>query len=113
MNDTTWADTLQAAITVCDKEGHIIYMNQASQLLFEKDGGKALIGKSLFDCHSPASVDQIHKMLADGTSNSYTIKKQGKKKMVLQTPFIQDGLTAGLVEISFEIPEVMLHHNRD
>jgi hypothetical protein len=33
--------------------------------------------------------------------------------MVLQTPFFEDGKVAGLVEISFEIPDSMPHFNRD
>jgi transcriptional regulator with PAS, ATPase and Fis domain len=113
MSGNNWADTIPAAITVCDIDGIISYMNEASQQLFEKDGGKALLGKSLFDCHSPASVEQIKTMLSSGITNTYTIQKKGKKKMILQVPYEQDGVCAGLVEISFEIPQEIPHHIRD
>lgn len=47
-----WSDELPfVAITICDKEGKIIDMNRRSIATYEKDGGKALIGKQLMDCH--------------------------------------------------------------
>ncbi len=113
MSDTTWADTMQAAITVSDHNGQIIYMNEASQQLFEREGGNKLIGKSLYDCHSPASVELIHQIMEQGNNHIYTVQKLGKHKMVLQAPYTRDGEVAGLVEISFEIPVELPHHNRD
>jgi transcriptional regulator with PAS, ATPase and Fis domain len=112
MNVNEWADTLHAAITVCDKDGIVLYMNEASQQVFKQDGGLALIGKSLFDCHSPASVDQIKSMMASDSTNTYTVQKKGIKKFVLQAPFDKDGICGGMVEISFEIPQEIPHRNR-
>jgi DUF438 domain-containing protein len=113
MKEYSWADHHPAAITVCDQNGIVIYMNQTSQEVFAKDGGMELIGKSLFTCHKPESVEIIKQLLESGKSNTYTIQKGGKKKMVYQTPFFDNGEVAGLVEISFEIPARMPHHNRD
>ena len=113
MEQYAWADSIQAAVIVCDRAGIIIYMNQTSQMNYAKNGGAQLIGKSLFDCHNPASIGILKMMLADGSSNKYTIQKNGKKKMILQTPFFENDIVAGLVEITFEIPEDMPHHNRD
>lgn len=113
MNNANWADSLPAAITVCDKDGTIIYMNAASAATFADSGGTDLLGKSLYDCHSPESGKQLQQMIATGASNTYTIQKHGKKKMIMQMPHFEGGIPAGLVEISIEIPIDMAHHNRD
>ena len=113
MQNWNWSDTIDAAVTVCDLNGIIIYLNNKSADVFAKYGGMDLVGKSLFDCHSSESVKKLHEMLHNGVPNHYTIQKNGKKKMILQTPFFEDGKVAGLVEISFEIPDSMPHFNRD
>jgi transcriptional regulator with PAS, ATPase and Fis domain len=113
MQNWNWSDTIDAAVTVSDTNGKIIYMNHKSADVFSKSGGMDLVGKSVFDCHSAESVQKIHKMLQTGLPNQYTIQKNGKKKMILQTPFFADGKVAGLVEITFDIPESIPHFNRD
>ena len=55
----------------------------------------------------------IGEMLATGNTHCYTITKKGRKKLVYQTPWKQDGEVAGLVEISFYLPETMVHYDRD
>ena len=78
-----WSDELPfVAITICDKEGKIIDMNRRSIATYEKDGGKALIGKQLMDCHPERA-----------------------KKIIAQ-------LIAGLVEMSVVLPETMPHYVR-
>lgn len=108
-----WIDTLPANITVSDLNGKIIYMNDASQANFAKDGGGQLVGKSLADCHSPASNQKIAEMLQSGDVNIYTVQKKGLKKLIYQAPYYADGKVAGLVEISIVLPAEMPHHNRD
>jgi DUF438 domain-containing protein len=49
-----WAEQMDCAVTVCDKDGIIIYMNEKSRKTFEKYGN--LIGKNLMDCHNPSSI---------------------------------------------------------
>ena len=107
MNKLDWADSIGAAVTVCDANGKILYLNQQSATVFEKYGDIELVGKSLFDCHAPESVKKINELLQSGRSNHYTIQKNGCKKMVYQTPFFDNGKIAGLVEISFVIPDLM------
>jgi hypothetical protein len=46
-----WLEAFPAAITVTDETGTILYMNARSRETFAKDGGGALVGKSVFDCH--------------------------------------------------------------
>ena len=53
-----------APIVLCDT-GHIIrYMNPAAITHYASYGGEALAGKSVMDCHKPASREAIEKVLA-------------------------------------------------
>lgn len=105
-----WAEHMNCAVTVCDANGTILYMNERSRATFASHGD--LIGKNLFECHSQASIDKIRHMLATGESNSYTISKNGQRKMIYQTPWRQNGTIAGMVEISMVIPDEMPHYVR-
>ncbi len=87
-------------------------MNDKSIATFDSDGGEALIGTNLLDCHREPSRTQVAQMLAKELSNTYTIQKKGVKKIIIQTPWYQDGKFAGLVELSVEIPEEMPHFVR-
>lgn len=107
-----WADNVNCAVTICDTEGTILYMNRLARETFSRHGD--LIGKNLFDCHSPISSAKIRHMLATGESNAYTITKSGRRKMIYQTPWRDpSGQIAGMVEISMVIPPDMPHHDRD
>jgi hypothetical protein len=70
-----WTREFPAAITVCDKDGIILDMNKKSESVFLNDGGSALIGKNLFDCHNPASIKIIHQLMNENKTNAYTIEK--------------------------------------
>ncbi len=54
----------------------------------------------------------MERLLATGERNVYTIEKLGVKKLIYQTPWYQDGVFAGLVELSLEIPAEMPHFVR-
>lgn len=101
------------AQTVCDSNGIVLYMNEKAGQVFAKYGGRELIGKSLMDCHTPKSRERILDLLKTGTSNSYTIKKNGVKKLIHQTPWYSQGKIAGLIEISIELPAEMPHFERN
>ncbi len=103
---------LPFAVTACDNNGVIIYMNEKSCATFLKNGTDTLIGKSLYDCHNPKSVEKIKEILETGISNSYTIEKNGLKKLIYQCPWFKNDEIAGLVEISLVIPEDMPHFVR-
>ena len=47
------------AVVICDMTHTIIYMNPAAIRRQAKNGGAALIGRSLLDCHSPRSREAI------------------------------------------------------
>lgn len=108
----SWSQELSLAITVMDTDGKILEMNDQARATFAKYGGADLIGKSLYDCHTENSKQQIMRLLNDKTSNTYTIEKGGKKKLIHQTPWYSNGKISGLVELSIELPSEMPHHVR-
>ncbi len=110
--DFSWIKEFPAAITVCDADGIILEMNDKSAKTFEKDGGRALIGKNLFDCHSESSRAKLKGLMDGRQKNIYTIEKNGIKKLIYQSPWFQDGKCGGFVELSLEIPAEMPHFTR-
>lgn len=105
-----WAKEMNCAVTVCDNDGIILYMNDKAKETFARHGD--MIGKSLIPCHNERSRAIIADLLASGGSNSYTIEKNGVRKMIYQTAWKENGKVAGLVEISMVIPEDMSHYVR-
>jgi transcriptional regulator with PAS, ATPase and Fis domain len=112
MSTQNWFNEVPFAITVCDEKGIVLEMNEKSALTFSKDGGKALIGQSLLDCHSEKSRQIILEMMQSEKVNIYTIEKQGKKKLIYQCPWYVDGKMSGLVELSLELPNELPHFVR-
>ena len=103
---------INVAVTVSDKEGNVIYQNDGS---IEVNGDAR--GRNLKQCHNPKSWGMIQHMLADDATNVYTISKKGKKKLIYQTPWYEEGSgapkePAGLVEFSIVLPESMPHYDR-
>ena len=113
MADHAWVKEFPAAVTVCDTEGRIIEMNRRSAEGFAADGGAGLVGTNVLDCHPEPSRSKLRKMMDERRANVYTIKKKGKKKLIYQSPWFEDGVYAGFVELSFEIPWDMPHFDRD
>lgn len=105
-------DDFPSAVTITDLDSKVIYMNKKSIQTFEKDGGANLIGKSIIDCHKPESNLIIERMLTTGESNTYTIEKNGLKKLIHQSPWFLDGKVGGLIELSIILPEKMEHFVR-
>ena len=108
-----WSNEFPAAITVCDKNGKILEMNDRACKTFEKDGGASLVGKNVLDCHPEPAKAKLKEMLATGKSNCYTIEKKGVKKMMYQAPWYENGEYKGFVEMSIEIPFEMPHFVRN
>ena len=110
--DTTWVREFPGAVTVCDTQGTIIAMNQKAQEVFADKGGAALVGTNLLACHGPRSQEILRELLSTGRTNVYTIEKKGKKKVIYQSPWFQEGKMAGLVELSLEVPFELPHFVR-
>jgi hypothetical protein len=106
------AKELPFAITVCDTEAIILYMNDRSIITFHKYGGADIIGTSLFEYHHGPSALKLRELLDMQTNNAYSIEKNGIKKMIYQSPWFKEGKFAGLIELSLEIPMEMAHFVR-
>jgi len=107
-----WYTEFPGAVTVCDRDGVILEMNDKAAATFEADGGRALIGRNLLDCHPEPSRTLVADLLANPRRNAYTIEKRGVKKLIYQSPWYLDDVFAGLVELSLEIPAEMPHFVR-
>lgn len=112
-NSTNWQKEVNFAITVCNNEGIILSMNNKSQSTFQKDGQEELKGKNVLDCHPPTAQSKLSNLLETHTTNAYTIEKAGIKKLIYQTPWYENGVFRGLVELSLPLPPNMPHYNRD
>ncbi len=112
MESSAWIEGIDVAVTVCDREGVIVCMNEMAAKTFAPDGGKALLGKSLMNCHPEPARRKIRRIMETGAANSYTIEKNGAKKLIHQAPWYRDGEMAGLVEFSIVIPFDLPHFVR-
>jgi transcriptional regulator with PAS, ATPase and Fis domain len=112
MNEHDWIKEFPGSVTVCDEKGIILEMNDKAAKTFEKDGGYALIGKNMLDCHPEPARTKAERLLATKEKNIYTIEKNGVKKLIFQSPWFKDGKYAGFVELSLEIPFEMPHFIR-
>jgi hypothetical protein len=108
-----WTSEFPGAVTVCDRTGVIVEMNDRSATTFERDGGRALVGTNVLNCHPEPSRSQVADLLANPRVNAYTIEKRGVRKLIYQAPWFRDGQVQGLVELSLEIPADMPHFVRE
>ena len=108
-----WFEQLPCSVTVCDKKYKILYLNKMAAEVNRDQGGKALVGKNLLDCHPRSARLKLRKVMASGRPNAYTIEKDGIRKQIYQSHWRTGGRVGGLVELSFEIPIDMPHHKRN
>ncbi len=100
------------SVTICDKEGKILEMNDKSIATFTKDG-QSLVGRSLLDCHPEPARSKLLGLLQNHNVNVYTIEKNGLKKMIYQMPWYDDQQQfGGYIELSMELPADMPHYVR-
>jgi transcriptional regulator with PAS, ATPase and Fis domain len=109
----SWVKEFPGAVTVCDPGGLIIGMNDKAAKVFEEDGGRALIGKNVLDCHPEPARTELAGLMEARQRNVYTIEKNGVKKLIYQSPWYLNGEYAGFIEISVEIPFDMPNFVRD
>ncbi|MGR6835289.1 PAS domain-containing protein [Syntrophomonas erecta] len=107
-----WIQQLPAAVTVCDQEGIIIYMNEISVGNFSAEGGRHLLGRNLFDCHPEPSRSKLNEMFKNHTPNYYTIEKDGIKKLIVQSPWYENHNFMGFIEMIVETPTKLPHYQR-
>ena len=110
--ENAWIKEFPAAIVVCDPEGIIIEMNDKAAKAFAKDGGLALIGKNMSECHPASCRVKLERVMENRQPNVYSIERNGVKKLIYQSPWYRNGEYAGFVELSIEIPFDMPHFVR-
>ncbi len=113
MDKHAWIEEFAGAVTVCDTEGTIVAMNAKARETFAEDGGGALIGTNVLDCHPEPARSKLAGMMREPRTNVYTIKKKGRKKLICQAPWFEEGRYAGFVELSLEVPWDLPHFDRD
>ncbi len=98
------------AVTICDKDGIVVYQNKKSR---GNDG--SVIGRNLFKCHKEKSNEKIRHMIATGDNNTYEIIKHGKRFLIRHSPWYdtENGSVAGLIELSIPLPDEYPTFNRD
>jgi transcriptional regulator with PAS, ATPase and Fis domain len=112
MTDYAWTQEFPGAITVCDRNGIILGMNDRATKTFADQGGRDLIGSNLLDCHPELAREKVQHLMQAQQKNVYTIEKNGVKKLIYQAPWFHDGVYAGLVELALEIPAELPHFVR-
>jgi transcriptional regulator with PAS, ATPase and Fis domain len=112
IDPNSWLREFSGSITVCDPDGIIVEMNDQSARTFAADGGRALIGKNLLDCHPEPSRSKLQEMLREQRANVYTTEKHGVKRLIYQAPWYINGEYAGFVELGLEVPFEMPHFVR-
>jgi len=104
---------LPVALTVCDAEGTILFMNDRAGETFGKYGGLELLGSNVLDCHPEPSRTKLAGMLSSGQPHCYTIEKKDVRKLIYQGPWHEGGVCKGFVEISIVLPHAMPHYKRE
>ena len=112
MTDSNWTKSFPGSIIVCDTEGIILEMNDRAAHSYREEGGAELIGTNVLDCHPKAARAKLKQMLETQQANVYTIEKKGRKMLIYHTPWYQDGVYAGFVEMALDLPDDMPHFVR-
>ncbi len=112
-NENSWVREFPGAITVCDRAGIILEMNELAIRLFAKYGGRELIGKNVCDCHPDHARGKLENLLKTGQCNVYSIEKDGVKWLLYQSPWYSKGDYAGFVELALQVPSEIPHLPRN
>ncbi len=97
------------SVTVCNLEGIVVYMNDASKYEYAADGGAELIGKSLIDCHPEPARSKLMALLEKPVENSYVSRSGPRPLFIYDVPWIEDGLPLGIIELLLPLEVVNKH----
>ncbi len=109
MDKYAWVEEFVGSVVVCAPDGIILEMNEKAVTLFQKRGGKLLLGSNLFDCHPEPARSKLKQLMEQRRTNIYTIEKKGVKKLIYQAPWYVNAEYRGFVEIGIEIPAATPH----
>ncbi|MBN1222176.1 MAG: diguanylate cyclase [Candidatus Aminicenantes bacterium] len=108
-----WVKEFPGAVVACDKEGIIVDLNDEAAAMFAESGGRKLIGSVIYDCHPGPCKAKLTELMDSRRKNIYTIRKDGRRELIFQTPWYRDGQYAGYCELILELPQEMPHFDRD
>ena len=111
-NRLEWFEQLPCSVMVCDRKYKVLYMNDKAAEDHADDGGRALVGKDLMDCHPPVAQAKLRKVLASGRPHVYTTQEMRKKKLVYQCQWKKGGRVGGVVQLVIELPRAVPNHAR-
>ncbi len=105
MDEHAWIAEFPGSVTVCDKDGIILEMNDRSAKTYASDGGYSLIGKNMMACHPASAQAIIKELLETHLQNVYTVEYDTEKLLVYQSPWYGKDELMGLVEFVLQIPK--------
>ncbi len=107
-----WEKEVDATLIVSDENGIVIEMNDKSSRVFQ-DGTDRIVGTKVLDCHPQWAKPKVEELMTDKTPNCYTTESKGQKHFVYHTPWYENGVYKGLVELVIPIPFDMPNYVRD
>jgi PAS domain-containing protein len=99
MKKHPWAAGFPGSIMVCDPDGIVLEMNDAAAQAYGKYGGLALLGTCIFGCHPEPALALFKQLMADKQPHAYTITENGRRYLIYQSPWYEDGQYAGFIEL--------------
>ena len=111
-NRLEWFEQLPCSVIICDRKYKVLYMNDKAAKDHAEDGGRALVGSDLMDCHPPDAQAKLRDVLASGRPNVYTTENRGRKKLIYQCQWKKGGRVGGVVQLVIDLPKDMPHHVR-
>ncbi len=113
MEKHAWYKVFPGAITITDKNGIVIEMNERSKKLYEKDSGCAVLGRNVLTRHPPGTREKVRQIYETQSFNIYSNTRDGKKHLIYQAPYFIAGEFSGIVELLLDLPDDIPHFDRD
>ena len=98
-----WVNEFPVGISVCDSTGRMLVINKKEEETLAKLGFNNLLGKKFWACHSKKSIETIREQMNAQNTRVYFAQENGKRELIIQAPWYEEGKFGGLVEIALEI----------
>ena len=101
-------ENLNAAVVACDANFNIIYANEKCKQVFKVTSNvENFFGNHMADCHKPETMDKLKKLFEDYKEKNknldyYTVDLPNGKLTIVNVPFYEGDIFAGVVEFIFE-----------
>lgn len=96
----------QCVLVMADENYIIKFVNEIGAKNYERFGGLAIVGKSLFDCHNENSceaIKKLYKQFEDKTIRNFIkeVERNGKKKVIVYFPIFNEEKFGGVLELQY------------